>query len=207
MIPVVLGIDFDNTIVCYDEIFYRVAMERKLIPADLSPRKEQVRDYLRKAGREDDWTEMQGYVYGSRMAEVNPFPGVIACITAVVKSGINVRVISHKTRTPYLGHPYDLHGAAKSWMQQQGFFDPERIAMKDEQIFFLETKRMKLEQIIRCGCKWFIDDLPEFFLEGSFPDNVKKLLFDPAHSFRSDSAAFIQRFDSWADIGHYLEVL
>lgn len=207
MIATVLGVDFDNTIVCYDEVFYRVAVERNLIPIDLSPTKEQVRDYLRKVGREDDWTEMQGYVYGSRMADVKAFPGAMECITATVKAGINVTIISHKTSTPYLGHPYDLHSAARDWMQQQGFFDPGRIGVKDEQIFFLETKQMKLEQISRCGCKWFIDDLPEFFLEGEFPNNVERLLFDPANSFAVDHEAPIRRFDSWVDIGRYLEVL
>ena len=207
MISTVLGVDFDNTIVCYDEIFYRVAVERKLIPADLPPIKEQVRDYLRREGREDEWTEMQGYVYGSRMTDVTPFSGAMECIAAAVKSGINVAIISHKTRTPYLGHPYDLHAAARGWLQKQGFFDPECIGMKDEQIFFLETKKMKLEQISRCGCKWFIDDLPEFLLEGDFPGNAERLLFDPANSFTVDSSAYIQRFASWADIGHYLEFL
>ena len=207
MIATVLGVDFDNTIVCYDEVFYRVAVERNLIPVDLPPTKEQVRDYLRRVGREDDWTEMQGDVYGSRMAEVKPFPGAIDCITAAVKSGINVAIISHKTRTPYLGRPYDLHSAARGWLQQQGFIDLERIGMKEAQVFFLETKQMKLEQISRCGCKWFIDDLPEFLLEDTFPDNVERLLFDPAKSFTASSAAVIRHFASWTDIGAYLEVL
>jgi len=207
MIATVLGVDFDNTIACYDEIFYRVAVERKLIPADLAPTKEQVRDYLHRMGRGDDWTEMQGCVYGSHMAEVTPFPGAIECITAAVKAGINVAIISHKTRKPYLGYPYDLLAAARGWMQLHGFFDTGRIGMKDEQIFFLETKQMKLDQISHCGCKWFIDDLPEFLLEGDFPDNVERLLFDPAHSFAVDSEAPIRRFDSWADIGNYLEIM
>jgi len=207
MIAKVLGVDFDNTIVCYDEIFYRVAVERKLIPDDLPPTKEQVRDYLRRVGREDDWTEMQGDVYGSRMAEVKPFPGAIDCITAAVKSGINVAIISHKTRTPYLGRPYDLHFAARGWIQQQGFFDPDRIGMKETQVFFLETKQMKLEQISLSGCKWFIDDLQEFLLEDTFPDNVERFLFDPANSFTVDPEAPMRRFDSWVDIGRHLEVL
>jgi len=207
MIASVLGVDFDNTIVCYDEIFYRVALVRELIPADLPPTKEQVRDYLRRVGREDDWTEMQGDVYGNRMAEVKPFPGAMECVAAAIKSGIDVAIISHKTRTPYLGHPYDLHAVARGWLQQQGFFDPERIGIKDEQVFFLETKKMKLAQISRCGCRWFIDDLPEFLLEGDFPDNVERLLFDPANSFTVDPTASIRRFASWADIGNYLEIL
>ena len=62
-----LGIDFDNTIVGYDQLFHRVAVERRLIPANLPPRKNDVRDFLRSQGREDDWTMLQGYVYGPRM--------------------------------------------------------------------------------------------------------------------------------------------
>ena len=34
-----LGIDFDNTIVIYDELFYKVALERNLIPINFSKNK------------------------------------------------------------------------------------------------------------------------------------------------------------------------
>lgn len=63
-----LGIDFDNTIVCYDELFHRVALEQGLIPADLPVNKSEVRNHLRRVGKEPLWTEMQGSVYGARMA-------------------------------------------------------------------------------------------------------------------------------------------
>jgi len=72
-----IGIDFDNTIVCYDALFHRVCRERGLIPAEVPINKTDVRNYLRQAGREDAWTEMQGYVYGARMSEAAPYPGVL----------------------------------------------------------------------------------------------------------------------------------
>ena len=72
-----IGIDFDNTIACYDQLFHRMALEKGLIPADLPEGKSQVRDYLRHGGKEDAWTELQGHVYGARMGEAPPFPGVI----------------------------------------------------------------------------------------------------------------------------------
>ena len=53
-----IGVDFDNTIVCYDEVFHRVALERKLISPSLRVNKGAVRDHLRTIGREDAWTEM-----------------------------------------------------------------------------------------------------------------------------------------------------
>jgi len=71
-----VGVDLDNTIVCYDDVFHRVAVEWGLIPANVAVSKGAVRDYLRRQGREDTWIELQGYVYGNRFREAQPFPGV-----------------------------------------------------------------------------------------------------------------------------------
>jgi len=70
-----IGIDFDNTLVRYDALFHRVALEEGLIPAGLPVNKNAVRDHLRAQGIEARWTEMQGTVYGARMAEAEAFPG------------------------------------------------------------------------------------------------------------------------------------
>ena len=115
-----LGVDFDNTIVRYDALFHRVGVERGLVPPDLSVSKSEVRNYLREIGREDDWTEMQGYVYGARMSEAAPFPGVLDGLRTCRDRGIQVSVISHKTRYPYRGERYDLHQAALAWLEQIG---------------------------------------------------------------------------------------
>ena len=58
-----IGVDFDNTIVCYDGVFHRAAVERGLIPPELPVSKGQVRDHLRRLGQEHAWTELQGEVY------------------------------------------------------------------------------------------------------------------------------------------------
>jgi len=42
-----IGIDFDNTIVSYDTLFHRVALERGLIPISVPANKISVREYLR----------------------------------------------------------------------------------------------------------------------------------------------------------------
>jgi len=62
-----VGLDFDNTIVRYDQLFHRLAVERGLIPPGVSATKQSVRDYLRAADREVDWTELQGIAYGPRI--------------------------------------------------------------------------------------------------------------------------------------------
>jgi hypothetical protein len=45
-----IGIDFDNTIVCYDEVFGRVAVEQGLVPPHAATSKTAIRDHLRASG-------------------------------------------------------------------------------------------------------------------------------------------------------------
>ena len=62
----IVGVDFDTTIVGSDQLFHRVAVEQGLVPTATEPTKSAVRDQLRNTGQEDAWTELQGYVYGAR---------------------------------------------------------------------------------------------------------------------------------------------
>ena len=57
-----LGFDFDNTLISYDLLFHRVALDKGLIHKDLLKQKNAVRDYLRDMGAEDEWTRLQGEV-------------------------------------------------------------------------------------------------------------------------------------------------
>ncbi len=177
MTGMVIGVDFDNTIVCYDELFHRIALERGLVPSELEPRKNEVRDFLRRAGREQDWTELQGYVYGARMAEARPFPGVLEFFGRSRKEGLPVYIVSHKTRAPVLGPGYDLHQAARDWLAAQGFFDPARLGFSPDRVFFGGTRQEKIGLIRTLGCTHFIDDLEETFDEATFPAGVEKILF------------------------------
>ncbi|MBL9138292.1 MAG: aminoglycoside phosphotransferase family protein [Verrucomicrobiales bacterium] len=190
-----LGIDFDNTIVCYDALFHRVALEGGWIPADLPVNKTDVRNHLRATGREPIWTEMQGRVYGARMSEAAPYPGVKAFFRACRRAGIPVCIISHKTRRPFLGEPHDLHQAASDWLKQEGFFDETDIGLTRDQVFFELTKASKLDRIAACRCTHFVDDLPEFLGEAGFPPGVERLLFDPNRLYVEDRR--FERMESW----------
>jgi len=194
----IIGVDFDNTIVCYDALFHRVALERGLIPNHLPINKTAVRDHLRAIGRENIWTEMQGEVYGARMAEAAPYPGVIEFFRACREQGIAVRIISHKTRHPYLGEKHDLHAAAQNWLRLQGFHDPAELGLRDDDVFFELTKTAKLQRIAMCGCTHFIDDLPELLAAPEFPQGIACVLFDPenAHAAVHD----LERSSSWSQL-------
>ena len=98
-----LGVDFDNTIVCYDQAFHAAAVRKGLVPPETPVVKNAVRDYLRQCNREDDWTELQGFVYGAGMEAAQPFPGALEFFARCRERQVPACIISHKTRQPFLG--------------------------------------------------------------------------------------------------------
>lgn len=193
----IIGIDFDNTIVCYDGLFYKVARDQGLIPSDLDTSKDSVRDYLRSVGREDDWTRLQGLVYGSRIVEADPFPGVKDFFRRCIKNGIPVFIVSHKTRFPYLGDKVDLHDSARLWLEVQGFFDKDMMGLSRDNVFFELTKEEKLSRIASIGCTHFFDDLPELLGHVDFSKDVKRILFDP--NGRHKIPEGLEKVGSWKE--------
>jgi hypothetical protein len=194
----IIGVDFDNTLACYDAIFHRVACERGLVPDGLRATKKAVRDYLREKSRETEWTELQGIVYGQRMSEADLFPGVRDFFRACRGKGIEVKIISHKTPYPLVGQRVDLHAAASRWLESMGFFDPEDLALPRHAVFFEPTQEAKLHRIAAAGCSVFIDDLPEFLGHAGFPPGVRRILFDPAGA--SETIPVAERAADWAKI-------
>lgn len=174
-----IGIDFDNTIACYDGVFHRAAVERGLIEESLGTDKNTVRNYLREIGKEDDWTKLQGYVYGARMDLVAVYEGFLAFVMQARRQGHDLVIISHKTRKPFMGPPYDLHDAARSFLENQNIVSPEHVP----NVFFELTLDEKVARIKSENCDVFVDDLPELLGHENFPQHVRGLLFDPAGHF------------------------
>ena len=97
------------------------------------------------------------------------------------QNGIELFIVSHKTKTPYAGPKYDLHNAAKTWLETNFFFSNHGIKMSKENVFFEVTKEEKIERIESIGCTHFIDDLPEI-LEMITP-KIKRILYSPNSKF------------------------
>ena len=193
-----VGIDFDNTIVCYGALFHRAAVTKGWIPPETPADKEQVRNVFRRQGQEDRWTLLQGQVYGELIREAPPFPGVLGFLDECCHRGIAVCIVSHKTRLPIRGPAVDLHQAAFDWLKGHRIHTADGNGLPLSGIYFEETKQRKLQRIAEVGCECFIDDLPEFLAEPDFPPNVQRILFDP-HRRHQDDSAFV-RADSWTAI-------
>ena len=179
-----IGVDFDNTIVSYDKVFHKVALEQSLIKSNLNISKIAVRDYLRDQGQNNIWTELQGYVYGKRMLDSDVFPGFIEFLNFSSKNSIEVLIISHKTIYPYLGNKYNLHDSAREFISKF-LTDQNRNLVNKKNIFFELTQEKKALRIEQQSCDFFIDDLPEIFALHDFPKKTKKILFDPDMNYKN----------------------
>lgn len=197
-----IGVDFDNTIVRYDDVFGRVALDLGLVPPHAATSKTAVRDHLRSIGQEDRWTELQGIIYGPRMMDADLFPGVTDFFARRRAAGAAVAIVSHRTRFPYLGERHDLHAAARDFLARHGFHDDRSIGLPIDRVFFEETKEAKLARIAAVGCSTFIDDLPELLADPRFPGNVRRILFDPGRLHQPPAG--VETAASWDDVERLL---
>lgn len=194
-----IGLDFDNTIVSYDSLFHKVALEQGVVPGNTPVNKVAVRDYLRAVDREAIWTEMQGYVYGTRMQEAEAYPGLYDALGALLSAGHELFIISHKTKHPFIGEKYDLHAAASGWIAEN-LQCAGRMLMPAENVFFELTKNEKIARIASLQCDLFVDDLPEILLAEQFPETTLKLLFDPENHHGLSVPPFVDRIGCWQEV-------
>ncbi len=188
--------DFDNTIVMYDDIFHRYAVKLGLVSAGIAKDKQKIRDAIRLLpDGESKWIKLQGLVYGLHINEAKPAKSVEKFLNACRKEGAKVFIISLKTRYPVLGPKYDLRKSAKSWLEQRKY--PARFGIKRNMIMFESTLHDKLSRVAESGCTHFIDDLPEVLLSPHFPSNVKRIYFSKE---KGDIPHGIAWFSDWSDI-------
>ena len=177
----IVGLDFDNTIVCYDQAILKLSQSIPDLPSSVSRSKLGLRDHLRSTGRETVWTAFQGTLYGPGMEHAEPFEGALETMLQMVADGHRLVIISHRSRHPYAGPPHDLHAAARTWvalrLQSLGLFSSTLDNLNA--VNFLETREEKLAMIGKLACDVFVDDLPEVLNDEHFPPQTIPLLFDP----------------------------
>jgi hypothetical protein len=199
-----LGLDFDNTIACYDAAIAVLADELLDLPPNVPRTKLGVRDHLRRTDREQAWTAFQGELYGPGMRYAEPFNGAIETMLRLVEAGLQLVVVSHRSRRPYAGETYDLHAAARSWvserLQNVGLFTGD-----DGSVMFLETRKEKVARIAELGCHAFLDDLPEVLDAPGFPASTKGILFDPSRRYLAAEGQ--RRISAWYELRFVLTEL
>ena len=164
----------------------------------------QVRAYVRGCDEgELQWRQLQGLVYGARIADATVVEGVGEFFDLCRRRGVATYIVSHKTSmSEYVDPPVDLRAAALQWMTSRGFFREDGFGLRPQDVFFASSRNEKIEQIRALGCTHFIDDLEEVLLDPEFPVSVERLLFAPART--ADAAAPLPTFTSWRGICAHL---
>lgn len=171
--PLRIGIDFDNTIACYDRLFAGLAAEMGVA----ATAKQAVRDAVRRLpDGELRWREMQAQAYGPRMGEAVLFTGFTDFVRAARGKGAKLYIVSHKTeRSNLTDAGPSFRAAARDWMTGLGFFSV--LGFARDAVFFESTREEKVARIASLNLSHFIDDLPEVFAEPGFPAMTVPLLF------------------------------
>lgn len=200
---VTCGIDFDNTLVTYDELLARIALERGLLECSPAETKKGIRDRMRSLpDGEIEWQKCQALLYGPRMSEAKLIGGVHEFFKRARVEGFRVYVISHKTEfSSFDTTGVSLRDRALAWMATNRFFEPDGLNLTPADVFFADTREQKIQYIISLRCTHFIDDLEETFLEASFPTDTVRILYEPAR--QSTPPAGIQLMKSWREINDY----
>lgn len=215
-----VGIDIDNTLIDYSGVFYQVGRELGWLPevsdaagvelADTS--KNAVKRYLHCKAMYDQWTELQGIVYGKQLHKAKLYTNALASVQWLLAQGVNVQIISHKTRFPYLGEKVDLHQSALSFLHEQHLLGDAPNQLSLSHVHFLEEKQTKVARIAQEQCDVFIDDLLEIFALEGFPSQCKALWFAPSlfdektGRITHQSADVVQQLSHLASRGLQLQV-
>lgn len=200
-----IGIDFDNTIICYDQVFCSLAKSWQLVADDFQGTKRELRDAIRTLADGDLlWQRLQGKVYGEYIHQAEIFSGFNEFVVACNAHAIELFIVSHKTE---LGHfdekRVNLRDAAHEWLHGQGFFNGSSPAISEQNVFFETTREEKIDRIKSLACTHFIDDLVEVLYSPLFPDYIERFLFQPIAEM-AQTAQTVKHYSSWTDIKNAL---
>ena len=200
-----IGLDLDNTLISYDDVFLLAARAKKLIPNGWEGNKTEIKEFLRSGQNgEEVWKTLQGQVYSRWIEQAVLVPGVSWFLYRCRAREVLVYIVSHKTK---YGHNdperMPLRDVALSWMREKGFFDADVFGLRPENIYFESTRESKVRRIEGLACTHFVDDLPEVFAEPEFPCDIKKILYAPWHGY-PDLPSDVTRYSNWYEIAEVI---
>ena len=136
-----IGVDLDNTIICYQRSFATVATELNLLPHNWSGRKDDLKgEMLLRPEGERLWQMVQGRVYGAGIVDAELFPGVERFLRRSQYLGHEVFIVSHKTEYGHFDPSrVSLRQSALSWLKSQQVVG-ETLGLTAKNIFFADTR-------------------------------------------------------------------
>ena len=109
---------------------------------------------------------------------------------------LNAKIATKNSRLYINASQINLHNAAKKWIKNKNLCDLVSIDKKN--IFFLESKKEKIDKIKDLKCDIFIDDLENILIK--LPKNLKKIHF----TIKNDKKNIIM-MKRWSEIHQILK--
>ena len=197
----IVGFDFDNTIISYEKLFKKIAYKKRLVPKNIKPNKNSVKRYLISKKKEKEWTVLQGEVYGKYIMDAKIYIGVKKALELLSKSKIKFYIISHKTKFPILGKKINLHVAATKWINKNILKKHKSINLSVKEIFFEKSVERKISRIKTLKCDIYVDDLKKIL--DLLPKRVMKILFLPNDKNYNLKSIIIMK--NWIDFGKIIK--
>ena len=206
-----IGIDLDNTILKYDEVFYSLALERSWIDQECLYDKDAVKKELaKKTDRtkesENRWQQLQAWAYGIHIDKALIFDGFVEFIEHARQLNYQLFIVSHKTEFSNYDPTVSLRSNAMKTLNQRGFFKPVNgggLGFGQQDIFFASTLDEKIQKIRELNLTHFIDDLPKVIDHPEFPVQTKGMQFISGSNLGTNRTP---AFRSWGDIQEFIHI-
>ena len=191
----IVGFDFDNTIINYTNSFIKLSRKKNLVPEEKNKDKISIRNYLREKNIEDQWTILQGEVYGKNIMDAEIYKDVLETFKYLLKNNIKIKIISHKTKYPYIGEKIDLRLSAFRWIEDRILNKISNLKFSKSDIFFENTIAEKINKIQELNCDIYVDDLQEIL--DKLPKKIQKILFSPIYNIQENYNFKVMK--SWSE--------
>ena len=152
----IIGIDFDNTIIDYRPVFTKLLDVFGIKDNENDP-KTCLKNYLISNYGENSWTKLQGLIYGPLSFEAKLFPGFVDFLHTFNK--YKIVIVSHRSykSTGFI----DINLLNYGHQIYSNLITPLNFKID---IHFEETEETKINRINSIGCDIFIDDLERVLL-------------------------------------------
>jgi hypothetical protein len=190
------GFDFDNTLVNYDAPAKTWATANNLRNIDSIAK---LKNYYREKGKyEIEWLKVQEWLYTEGIWEASIQEGTNKLVDHLETRGAEMFIVSHKTSVSAKSQ-LDLRTPARLWIDE---VLRKVVDIPVKNIFFEETRDLKINRIINLQITHFVDDLIEIFEEHNYPPNIMNFLLAKNRT-KVDSKNVI-RIESIKDITAYV---
>ena len=97
--PLIIGIDFDNTLVCYNKSIFHISKKIFAVSDELNT-KSKIKEYITDSYGNLAWTKFQGELYGPGMQFAEPYENAVKTLSDLSSSGIKPINIKSQNKIP-----------------------------------------------------------------------------------------------------------